>query len=100
MKGKRNILFTDDVETKDMKNIMLRTNPKLKLHEEYDIIKISHHGTEHHHFDFSNLCRKNRETLFWAFKKNFFVYHVKILDVRKNVRYNKDDIRNLIIQLR
>ena len=46
LKGKRNILFTGDVETKDMKNIMLRTNPELKLHEEYDIIKITHHGTE------------------------------------------------------
>lgn len=62
--NQRNILFTGDIETSDMKKISLRTESKLELHKYYDVIKLPHHGTENHYFDFSNLCRKDGETVF------------------------------------
>lgn len=47
-----NILFTGDVETEDMCKIASDTT-SVKLHDNYEYIKIPHHGTQAHYFDYS-----------------------------------------------
>lgn len=49
-----NILFTGDVESPDMQNIASNfdANPVLNLYEKYGAIKVPHHGTEAHYFDY------------------------------------------------
>lgn len=49
--GYENVLFTGDVEALDMAKIA--NDVSIKLHTNYKYIKIPHHGTENHFFDFS-----------------------------------------------
>ena len=53
-----NILFTGDIEKNHMKKIADRTD--IPLHKKYKYIKIPHHGTENHYFDYS---KYNPETI-------------------------------------
>lgn len=48
----QNILFTGDAEKSHMKNIANATD--IRLYREYKYIKIPHHGTKAHYFDFSS----------------------------------------------
>ena len=50
--GTRNLLFTGDVPNDILKKLSTMTD-ELKMHKQYDIIKIPHHGTEMYFFDFS-----------------------------------------------
>ena len=49
--GDENVLFTGDAEKEQMEAIS--TADDYKLHSRYKFIKIPHHGTEKHYFDFS-----------------------------------------------
>ena len=49
--GKDNILFTGDVEKTHMRIIASSTT--IPLHNKYKYIKIPHHGTENHFFDYT-----------------------------------------------
>lgn len=52
-----NVLFTGDIEVKHMKEI---ANAKdITLFEEYKYIKIPHHGTKRHYFDYSKYNPQN-----------------------------------------
>ena len=53
-----NILFTGDIEKNHMQEIADRTD--IPLHESYKYIKIPHHGTKNHYYDYSNY---NPETI-------------------------------------
>lgn len=53
-----NILFTGDIEKNHMREIADRTD--IPLHESYKYIKIPHHGTKNHYYDYSNY---NPETI-------------------------------------
>lgn len=55
--GDENILFAGDAEKRDMNEIAKATD--IKLHETYKYIKIPHHGTEGHYFDFSKYKPQN-----------------------------------------
>lgn len=59
--GDNNFLFTGDIEKKDMKIIEVNTdkNPELDLHMEYKYIKIPHHGTSAHFYDYTRYLPKN-----------------------------------------
>lgn len=48
--GNENILFTGDIEKSQMSKI--EGAGDIKLHKKYKYIKIPHHGTESHYFDF------------------------------------------------
>ena len=45
-----NLLFTGDVDKSDLKRIAQKTD--IPLHKHYKYIKVPHHGTESHYFDF------------------------------------------------
>lgn len=49
--GDENVLFTGDVEVKQMSEIAKAND--IILHKDYKYIKIPHHGTEGHYFDYS-----------------------------------------------
>jgi hypothetical protein len=51
--GASNLLFTGDIRKEYMKKIAENYDGKLPLHEEYWCIKVPHHGTVSHYFDFS-----------------------------------------------
>ena len=51
--GELNLLFTGDVQPQYMKMIAENYDGKIQLHEHYWCIKVPHHGTESHFFDFS-----------------------------------------------
>ena len=53
--GESNFLFTGDVTSKDMGLIQnnFDNNIELNMHQEYKYIKVPHHGTKAHFFDFS-----------------------------------------------
>ena len=56
--GELNLLFTGDVQPQYMKMIAENYDGKIQLHEHYWCIKVPHHGTESHFFDFSGFSRK------------------------------------------
>jgi hypothetical protein len=51
--GASNLLFTGDIRKEYMEKIAENYDGKLPLHEEYWCIKVPHHGTVSHYFDFS-----------------------------------------------
>ena len=57
--GELNLLFTGDVQPQYMKMIAENYDGKIQLHEHYWCIKVPHHGTESHFFDFSGFSSEN-----------------------------------------
>ena len=57
--GELNLLFTGDVQPQYMKMIAENYDGKIQLHEHYWCIKVPHHGTESHFFDFSDFSPEN-----------------------------------------
>ena len=57
--GELNLLFTGDVQPQYMKMIAENYDGKIQLHEHYRCIKVPHHGTESHFFDFSGFSPEN-----------------------------------------
>ncbi len=57
--GELNLLFTGDVQPQYMKMIVEDYDGKIPLHEHYWCIKVPHHGTESHFFDFSRFSPEN-----------------------------------------
>lgn len=57
--GELNLLFTGDVQPQYMKMIAENYDGKIQLHEHYWCIKVPHHGTESHFFDFSSFSPEN-----------------------------------------
>ena len=57
--GELNLLFTGDVQPQYMKMIAETYDGKIQLHEHYWCIKVPHHGTESHFFDFSGFSPEN-----------------------------------------
>lgn len=57
----RNLLFTGDV-TNDVLTQLACVTGKLQMHEQYDIIKIPHHGTASYYFDFSPYITAGKTT--------------------------------------
>lgn len=57
--GELNLLFTGDVQPQYMKMIAENYDGKIQLHEHYWCIKLPHHGTESHFFDFSGFSPEN-----------------------------------------
>lgn len=57
--GELNLLFTGDVQPRYMKMIVEDYDGKIPLHEHYWCIKVPHHGTESHFFDFSRFSPEN-----------------------------------------
>ena len=57
--GELNLLFTGDVQPQYMKMIVENYDGKIPLHEHYWCIKVPHHGTESHFFDFSGFSPEN-----------------------------------------
>ncbi len=55
--GDENILFTGDAEKSHMNNIASDTD--IPLHQHFKYIKIPHHGTNNHYFDFSSYTPDN-----------------------------------------
>ena len=54
-----NLLFTGDVQPQYMKMIVEDYDGRIPLHEHYWCIKVPHHGTESHFFDFSRFSPEN-----------------------------------------
>ena len=57
--GELNLLFTGDVQPQYMKMIAENYDGKIQLHEHYWCIKVPHHGTESHFFDFRGFSPEN-----------------------------------------
>ena len=57
--GELNLLFTGDVQPQYLKMIAENYDGKIQLHEHYWCIKVPHHGTESHFFDFSGFSPEN-----------------------------------------
>ena len=57
--GELNLLFTGDVQPRYMKMIVEDYDGRIPLHEHYWCIKVPHHGTESHFFDFSRFSPEN-----------------------------------------
>ena len=57
--GELNLLFTGDVQPRYMKMIVEDYDGRIPLHEHYWCIKVPHHGTESHFFDFSKFSPEN-----------------------------------------
>ena len=57
--GELNLLFTGDVQPQYLKMIAENYDGKIQLHEHYWCIKVTHHGTESHFFDFSGFSPEN-----------------------------------------
>lgn len=55
--GDENVLFTGDIEVVDMKKIAIATD--IKLHPYFKYIKVPHHGTERHYFDYLKYNPRN-----------------------------------------
>lgn len=55
--GDENVLFTGDIEEPHMKEIATATD--IKLHRQFKYIKIPHHGTLRHYFDYSKYAPQN-----------------------------------------
>lgn len=54
-----NLLFCGDVDRTCMKKIAENYDGKLELHEEYWCVKVPHHGTVSHYFDFTTYRPEN-----------------------------------------
>ena len=57
--GELNLLFTGDVHPGHLKMIAENYDGKLPLYEHYWCIKVPHHGTQEHYFDFSQYEPEN-----------------------------------------
>lgn len=57
--GELNLLFTGDAQPEHMKMIAENYDEKLPLYEHYWCIKVPHHGTQEHYFDFSQYEPEN-----------------------------------------
>lgn len=57
--GELNLLFTGDVQPQYLEMIAENYDGKIQLHEHYWCIKVPHHGTESHFFDFSGFSPEN-----------------------------------------
>lgn len=57
--GELNLLFTGDVQPRYMKMIVEDYDGRIPFHEHYWCIKVPHHGTESHFFDFSRFSPEN-----------------------------------------
>ena len=57
--GELNLLFTGDAQPEHMKMIAENYDGKLPLYEHYWCIKVPHHGTQEHYFDFSQYEPEN-----------------------------------------
>ena len=57
--GELNLRVTGDVQPQYMKMIAENYDGKIQLHEHYWCIKVPHHGTESHFFDFSGFSPEN-----------------------------------------
>ena len=57
--GELNLLFTGDVQPEHMKMIAENYDGNLPLYEHYWCIKVPHHGTQGHYFDFSQYEPEN-----------------------------------------
>lgn len=57
--GELNLLFTGDVQPEHLKMISDNYDGKLPLYEHYWCIKVPHHGTQAHYFDFSPYAPEN-----------------------------------------
>ena len=57
--GELNLLFTGDVQPGHLKMIAENYDGKLPLYEHYWCIKVPHHGTQEHYFDFSQYEPEN-----------------------------------------
>lgn len=57
--GELNLLFTGDVQKEHMGMIAGNYDGKLPLYEHYWCIKVPHHGTQAHYFDFSSYMPEN-----------------------------------------
>lgn len=57
--GELNLLFTGDVERKHLEMIAQNYDEKIPLYDHYWCIKVPHHGTQDHYFDFSSYAPEN-----------------------------------------
>ena len=57
--GELNMLFTGDVQPAYLQKIRDDYDGKLPLHEHYWCVKVPHHGTESHYFDFRDFSPEN-----------------------------------------
>ena len=57
--GELNLLFTGDVQPGHLKMIAENYDGKLPLYEHYWCIKVPHHGTQEHYYDFSQYEPEN-----------------------------------------
>lgn len=57
--GEWNLLFTGDAEPQHMKLIAENYDGNIPLYEHYWCIKVPHHGTESHYFDFKSYTPEN-----------------------------------------
>ena len=57
--GELNLLFTGDVQPGHLKMIAENYDGRLPLYEHYWCIKVPHHGTQEHYFDFSQYEPEN-----------------------------------------
>ena len=57
--GELNLLFTGDAQPEHLKMIAENYDGKLPLYEHYWCIKVPHHGTQGHYFDFSQYEPEN-----------------------------------------
>ena len=57
--GELNLLFTGDVQPGHLKMIAENYDGRLPLYEHYWCIKVPHHGTQEHYFDFSQYELEN-----------------------------------------
>jgi hypothetical protein len=57
--GELNVLFTGDIPSDYLQLIADNYDGKLPLHEHYWCIKVPHHGTDSHYFDFSGYTPDN-----------------------------------------
>lgn len=57
--GELNLLFTGDVQQNHLGKIVDNYDGKLPLYEHYWCIKVPHHGTQAHYFDFSSFTPEN-----------------------------------------
>lgn len=57
--GEWNLLFTGDIQQEYMKMVADNYDGKIPLYDHYWCIKVPHHGTESHYFDFSPYTPEN-----------------------------------------
>lgn len=57
--GELNLLFTGDIQREHLELIAGNYDGKIPLFEHYWCIKIPHHGTQEHYFDFSRFAPEN-----------------------------------------